>query len=100
MRDGRLADVTAGGEVAGADLGKVAQLAEDRESGRVSGGLEEKDVGVGLALHVPTVLTDAYVDKYQYSHHGPSASAGGSSAAYPSSICLEHRHLSFVRRPA
>ena len=52
VRDGRLADVAAGGEVAGAHLGAVAELAEDRESGRVGGGLEEPHVGIGLALHV------------------------------------------------
>ena len=52
VRDGRLADVAAGGEVAGADLGAVAQLAQDREPGRVGGGLEEQDVRVGLALHM------------------------------------------------
>ena len=30
---------------------QIAQLAQDRESGRVGGGLEEQDVGVGLAFH-------------------------------------------------
>ena len=69
VRHRRLADVAAGGEVTGADLGAVAQLAQDRESGRVGGGLEEQDVGVGLALHTPTVLTDVYIVKYQYSTH-------------------------------
>ena len=29
----------------------VAQLAQDREPGRVGGGLEQADVGIGLALH-------------------------------------------------
>ena len=61
VRDGRLADVAAGGEVAGADLGAVAQLAEDREPGRVGGGLQEQDVGVGLALHV-----DQCIDRCLY----------------------------------
>ena len=29
----------------------LAQLAEDREPGRVGGGLEQQDVRIGLALH-------------------------------------------------
>ena len=66
MRDGRLAHVAACGEVTRADLVAVAQLAEDREAGGVGGGLEEQDIGVGLALHVDNVLTDAYIVKYQY----------------------------------
>ena len=45
----------------------VAQLAQDRESGRVGGGLEEQHVGVGLAFHPATVLTNVYIVKYQYS---------------------------------
>ena len=53
VRDGRLADVAARREVAGADLRGVAQLAQDRQPGRVGGGLEEQDVGVGLAFHAP-----------------------------------------------
>ena len=68
VRHGRLADVTAGGEVAGADLGAVAQLAKDLEPGRVGRGLEQEDVGVCLALHSrATVLTSLYIVKYQYS---------------------------------
>ena len=51
MRDRRLAHVAASGEVARADFGDVAQLAQDREPGRVRGGLEQEDVGIGLALH-------------------------------------------------
>ena len=76
VRDGRLADVAAGGEVAGADLGDVAQLAQDREPGRVGGGLEEEDVGVGLALHAANVLTSVYIVKYQYSDHDPITTRG------------------------
>ena len=34
---------------------QVAQLAEDGEPGRVGRGLEEQDVGVGLALHVASL---------------------------------------------
>ena len=73
VRDGRLADVAAGGEVARADLCAVAQLAEDLEPGRVGGGLEQEDVGVGLALHPATVSTNVYIVKYQYSDHDPHA---------------------------
>ena len=51
MRDGRLAYVTARGEVAGADLLAVTQLAKDRESGGIRSGLQEQNVGIGLALH-------------------------------------------------
>ena len=70
VRHGRLADVAARREVTGADLGGVAQLAEDREPGRVGGGLQEQDVGIGLALHFSaTVLTSIYIVKYQYSRH-------------------------------
>ena len=76
VRHGRLADVAAGGEVARADLGAVAQLAQDREAGGVGGGLEEQDVGIGLALHPTNVLTDVYIVKYQYSHHVPSRHRG------------------------
>ena len=51
MRDGRLANVTARGEVASADLLAVTQLAKDRESGGIRSGLQEQNVGIGLALH-------------------------------------------------
>ena len=68
MGDRGLADVAAVHEVAGADLVGVAQLAQDREPGRVGGGLEQAHVGVGLALHrSTTVLTSIYIVKYQYS---------------------------------
>src|SRR4051794_13391876 len=40
VRHGRLADVAARREVARADLGKVAQLPEDRQPRRVGCGLE------------------------------------------------------------
>ena len=46
VRDGRLADIAAGREVAGADLGVAGQLADDRQAGRVAERLEEADVGV------------------------------------------------------
>ncbi len=65
--DGRLADVAARREVAGADLVAVAQLAQDRQAGGVGGGLEEPDVRVGLAFHGDNVLTSVYIVKYQYS---------------------------------
>ena len=51
VRHGRLADVAAGVEVAGADLVGIAQLAQDREPGRIGRGLEQEDIGVGVALH-------------------------------------------------
>src|SRR5438093_8689706 len=35
VRDGRLGDVTAIGEIAGADLGRARELAQDLEAGRV-----------------------------------------------------------------
>ena len=66
VRDRWLADVAAGREVARAHLGTIAQLAQDGESGRVGGGLQKLDIGVGLAFHVSTVLTKVYLDKYQY----------------------------------
>ena len=46
VRDGRLADVAAAREVAGADLLGAGQLADDRQAGRVGEGREEADVGV------------------------------------------------------
>ena len=67
MRHGRLADVAAGREVAGTHLGAVTQLAQDRESCRVGGGLEQQHVRIRLAFHPVTVLTNVYLDKYQYS---------------------------------
>jgi arsenite methyltransferase len=67
VRDRRLADLTAGGEVAGTDLGGVAQLAEDGQPCRFRGSLHQQDIGVGLAFHRLTVLTSTYLDKYQYS---------------------------------
>ena len=51
MGDRRLADVAARREIAGADLTKIAELAQDGEPGGVGGGLQEEDVGVGLTLH-------------------------------------------------
>ena len=66
VRDGRLADVAAGREVARTHFGAVAQLAQDRQAGRVRGGLQQQDVGVGLSLHAATVLTDVYIVKYKY----------------------------------
>ena len=68
VRHGGLADIAAGGEVAGAHGLFLAQLAEDREPRRVGGGLEEQDVRIGLALHLErNVLTNDYIVKYQYS---------------------------------
>jgi hypothetical protein len=58
MRDRRLADLAAGGEVAGADSVLLAQLAEDREPRGIRGGLQEQDVRVGLALHVENQCID------------------------------------------
>ena len=78
MRHRRLADVAAGREVAGADLGAVAQLAQDRKSGRVGGGLEQQDIRIGLAFHGVTVLTNVYIDKYQYMHRRPVQAPGAS----------------------
>ena len=49
-------DVAAGSEIAGADLIAGRELAEDRESRRVGGALEEQCVGIGGSLH-PTILT-------------------------------------------
>ena len=45
----------------------LADLSREHVVERIPlGGLEEADVGIRLAFHVVTVLTDAYVDKYQY----------------------------------
>ena len=64
VRDRGLADVAAGGEVAGADLRGVAQLAKDRQSRRVGGGLEDEiDVSIDqqklarLGIDVNDVIT-------------------------------------------
>lgn len=51
VRDGRLGDVAARREVARADDPFCAQLAKDRQPGRVGGCLEEPDVGIGLSFH-------------------------------------------------
>jgi hypothetical protein len=70
MRDGRLAHVAASREVAGTDLARADQLADDREARRVAKGLEELDVGVdqgGLRSgHISIISTIIYIDKYQY----------------------------------
>ena len=52
MADSRLSDVAAGREVAGADAVKGRELAQDGQPSRIGRGLEEDDIGVGLALHV------------------------------------------------
>lgn len=46
VRNGWLADVAAGGEVAGTDLGRTGQLADDRQAGGVGEGLEQPNIGV------------------------------------------------------
>ncbi len=66
VRHGRLAHIAASREVAGAYLCAIAQLAEDGQPGRIGGRLEEQDIRIGLAFHGLTVLTDVYLDKYQY----------------------------------
>ena len=71
VRDRRLAHVATGGEVASANLGEIAQLAQDRESGRIGGRLEQQHVGVGLSFHYANVLTDVYIVKYQYRRRTP-----------------------------
>ena len=67
MGHGGLAQVAAVGEVAGADLAALTQLAEDRESCRVRGGLQKEHVRIGLAFHTTKILTSVYIVKYQYS---------------------------------
>jgi hypothetical protein len=51
MRDRRLADSAAVGEVAGADRALGTQLAKDRQPRRVGRCLKEQDVRIGRALH-------------------------------------------------
>jgi hypothetical protein len=65
VRDGRLGDVAAGCEVAGADLPVRAELAQDGQPGRVGGGLEKQDVRVCLAPHDRIISTRMDIDKYQ-----------------------------------
>lgn len=63
----RLADIAARGEVAGTDKRFGAQLAEDRQSGRVGCSLEEEDVRIGLAFHALTISTAIYIVNRRYS---------------------------------
>ena len=74
MRDRRLADVAAGGEVAGADLGDSRSAGGGSRvgSGRPQpGGAGRRDRSGASSRS--NVLTDVYIVKYQYSNHGPPA---------------------------
>jgi hypothetical protein len=51
VRHGRLAEAAAVGEITGADLSALGELAQDREPGGVGGCLQQQDVRIGLALH-------------------------------------------------
>ena len=63
-----LGHVVAACDVACADRAGQGQLTEDGQADRVSCGLQEQDLGVGMALHPASVLTNVYLDKYQYTH--------------------------------
>ena len=68
MRDGRLGHVVPARDVAGADRACQGKLSKDGQPDRIGCGLQEQDLGVGMALHPASVLTNVYLDKYQYTH--------------------------------
>ena len=70
MRDRRLADVAAVGEVAGAGLDLGGQLADDGQSGRVGQRGQEPDIGVDAggsgACHGGSISVNFDIDKNRY----------------------------------
>jgi hypothetical protein len=66
VADGRLRDVAAGHEVAGAHGVAARELSQDRETRRIRRTLEQERVGIGHLPHAGMVLTDTYIVKYQY----------------------------------
>jgi hypothetical protein len=65
MRHGRLGDVAAGAEVAGADGPVGAQLADDREPDRIGQCLEHTDVGIERTIHALIISTPLYIDNHR-----------------------------------
>src|SRR5215207_9546602 len=69
MGNRRLRDVAARGEVAGADLGRACQLAEDLHAGWIREGGEELDVWVGGLRHGRIISMNFDIDKHRYQVH-------------------------------
>ena len=67
MGDRRLGHVIAARDVAGTHMAGQRQLAQDCQSDRVGRGLQEQDLGIGLALHAVQCIDKCLFSKYQYS---------------------------------
>jgi hypothetical protein len=66
VRDGRLTDPAAIGEVAGADRTLGAELPQDRQSRGVGGGLQEQDVRFRRAFHAFSISNPVDIDNRRY----------------------------------
>jgi hypothetical protein len=66
VRDGRLTDPAAVGEVAGADRAVGAELPQDRQSRGVGGGLQEQDVRFRGAFHGFIISNAVDIDNCRY----------------------------------
>ena len=66
VRDRRLTDLAARAKVARAHVPLLAQLADDRQAGRVRERPEEQDVRVGGLLHASIISTNFDIDKCRY----------------------------------
>ena len=66
VRDGRLTDPAAVGEVAGADRTLGAELPQDRQSRGVGGGLQEQDVRFRGAFHGFIISSHVDIDDRRY----------------------------------
>ena len=72
MRDGRLRDGVAAGNVTRADRADTSQLAKDRQARGVPGRLQQENLGIGRALHGANILMIGYLDKYEYRRSSPA----------------------------
>ena len=66
VRDGRLADVAAGREVAGADLGLGRELADDGQAGRIGQRGQEPDVGIERDRSSVRAMMAQHIDEIRY----------------------------------
>jgi hypothetical protein len=71
MRDRRLRDVIAAGDIAGTDRASQRELTEDGQPYRVGGSLQEQDLGIGLTLHAPECIDKCLLRQVSMHRHNP-----------------------------